>query len=51
MFSELSVTCMCSLQFVVSLDKNDLNLIFPDEWERMAGVRDLGKKKKNILEP
>lgn len=28
MFSELAVTCVCSLQSVVPLDKNDLNLIF-----------------------
>lgn len=47
MFPELAVIFVCSLQSVVSLDKNNWNSIF----FKISGVRDLGEKEKNMLEP
>lgn len=51
MFSQLAVTCMCSLQSSESADKRDLSFnFFPDQWERIRDVRELGGKKMFLNE-
>lgn len=50
MFSQLAVTCMCSLQSSESADKRDLSFnFFPDQWEWIHDVRELGGEKMFII--